>query len=220
MTLVNFRFLFIAVFTILSGCNSEKITTEPIEARSFPERNISEHVFTMNIEKLKDTIGSLFTINNQYGNKFLDYTFGYDYDLKNSVRHKAIFAFSAETKRKSIFGDKYFAKPNTENDVYIHCFSEVWLSKLYFSKGRPLEYRTPFIIKLSRADSLGLSTKLTIVAEKPRVLNGISNYNAHGPVVRETPVEPSSIEEYSILLYIASKLGDTTLLPLKVPADN
>ncbi|HMT75979.1 MAG TPA: hypothetical protein PKA77_18035 [Chitinophagaceae bacterium] len=218
MALTNFKSLLITVFVIHLGCNSEKITTEPIEPKPFPVKNTPEHVFKMNVEKLKDTITSFFDFENQFENKILDDIFCRYYDLTDSVAHRSLLSFYAETNQSPLFGKEYFAKPNTENDIYIHCYGEVWLSKLYFSKGRPLEYRTPFIIKLAKADSI--STKVTIVAENPRVLNGISHYTAHGPAARQTSVEPSSIEEYSILLFIASKLGDTTLLPLKVPRDN
>jgi hypothetical protein len=39
----------------------------------------------------------------------------------------------------------------------------------------------------------------------------------HGPMNIYTKVQPTTIEEYSLLLFIADKLGDGSLLPLKLP---
>jgi len=98
----------------------------------------------------------------------------------------------------------------------LHASGETWPSKLYFSGKHQLGYRTPFIIKLTKVGSS--STKVNIIAEDPKVINGISGYSAHGAVARETAVAPTTIEEYSILLFIASKLGDSSMLPIKLPA--
>lgn len=191
------------------------VSVEPMEERTLPVRNIAEHVFPFSIKQLRDTIAAVFSIQNQYDNRFLKPIF-YNYmgnDTSEEKRRQIIF--NAETKKKAMFGEKYFAKPNTTNDIYIHAFGETWFSRFYFSNGKPLETRTAFIVKL--VPQGGEATKVTVVAEHPTVLNGIVGFGVHAPIARETEVQPSSIEEYSLLLFIADKLGDKSLASLKIP---
>ncbi len=183
----------------------------------FPIKNIPEYTFHLGIERLRDTIAALFNFSNQYENKYLGPIFYYYiFEENESEKHKNAQFFNAETVKDSLFGRNYFSKPNTSNDIYIHDFNTAWPSKLYFSNGKPLKYRTDFIIKLSKVDLD--STKVVIIAEDPKVLNGIDGFGVHAPVARETAVRPSSIEEYSLLLFIADKLQEHNLLPLKLPS--
>ena len=198
--------------------SDESITTELIETKSLPIKNVPSHSFKISLDKLKDTITSLFNFENQYNNKYLNNIFYY-YPSKEDEkeRHKMFIDFQVETKTTALFGTNYYEKPNTSNDIYIHNFGTCWNSKLYFSKKKPLKYRTAFIIKLTKINDD--STKLFIEAEAPKVINGTIGLGAHGPIARETAVEPTTIEEYSILLFIADKLGDKSLIPLKLPTD-
>jgi len=194
------------------------ITIEPIEEKSFPVRNISEHTFKIPFNQIKDSIVAFFNFENQYKNKFIESIFYYYFPDNDSAKNNKHFvSFNAETKKdSSYFSKSYFSNANTSNDIYLRSYDGWWLSKLYFSKGKPLEYGTSFIIKLSKIDRN--STKVSIVAEDPIVINGIDGFGFHGPRGRETKVQPSSIEEYSLLLFIADKLGDKTLPPLKLPS--
>jgi hypothetical protein len=185
------------------------VTIEPIEEKPFRVKNLPEKVFHFNIHKLRDTVVALFDFKNQYDNKFLQPIF------YNKNVHQVIF--SAETTKDSLFSKSYFNDPATANDIYIHAFGETWLSKFYFSKGKPLRVRTAFIIKLSAQNDS--SVKVVVVAEKPKALNGISGFGFHGPIARETEVNSSTIEEYSLLLFIEDKLGDHGLTPLKLPGN-
>ena len=191
-------------------------TVDPIEIRPFPTKNIPEHTFNSGLDKLKDSIVSFFSSENQNNNKYLNNIF-YDFMNKDnqSEENKIFIPFQAETINTALFGKAHFSQPNSSNSIYLHNFGTPWPSKLYHSKDKPLRYRTAFIIELSTINDD--STKVSIIAEDPKILNGISSYGAHGAVARETKVGPTSIEEYSILLFIADKLGDKTLTPLKIP---
>jgi hypothetical protein len=193
--------------------------TEPIEEAPFPIRNIPEHVFPFGITQLRDTIIALFSIENQLDNKILTKTF-YDYmaEADTTEENKFSMPFNAETVKDSLFGRWYFSKQNTSNDIYIHNFGVAWPSRLYFSKGKPLQYRTAFIIKVFKATTD--STRVLIIAENTKVINGINGFGVHGPIARETSVDSSSIEEYSLLLFIADKLKENNLPPLKLPKRN
>jgi hypothetical protein len=192
--------------------------TEPIEKRKFPTKNIAKHTFKVNINILKDSIVAFFSIENQLENKFLKAVFfNYMSPDDKSEENKTSIIFNAETPKDSLFSRQYFCKPNTSNDIYLHDFGFTWFSKLYFSKGSPLNYRTAFIVKLAKLTDK--STVVTVRAEDPVVINGTAGFGVHGPIAKETQVQPSSIEEYTLLLFIADKLGDNGLLPLKLPVD-
>lgn len=210
----NLKNIFIFLAFITQGCKN----IDPIQSKPFPIKNNPTHNFKLSIDKLKDTITSMFSIENQIDNKILNNIFYYyskgDSET-NANRH--LITFETESSQDTLFSKDYFSKASTSNDIYLHDFNFSWLSKLYFSNGKPLEYRTPFIIKLLKINND--STTISVIAEDPKVLNGISGYGPHGPIARETVVEPTSIEEYSILLFIADKLGDKTLVPLKLPND-
>ena len=208
MTISLFRTFLLGITLMVSSCTSQL----PIEPKTFSNENVPEHDFHFGVSMLRDTIVSLFDFNNQYENKLLSNIF-YHY----SSDHLIPVTFNAETADNTVFGKDYFAKQNTNNDVYLHDFEEFWLSKLYFSGNKALEYRSTFIIKMTKVDTN--ITKVQIVAENPRVLNGTAAYGAHGAIARETSVQPTTIEEYALLLFIANKLGDSTMQPLKLPSD-
>ena len=191
--------------------SDDNTTTELIQTRLFTNKNIPEHVFNIESSKLKHTIISLFNIDNQLDNKFLSKIFYSEIpDGPNMTS-----SFLAESNKDKIFGKEYFLKPNTSEDIFLHNFREPWPSKFYFSQNHSLEYVANFIIRLNRID--GSSTKVSITADAPEVINGVLFFGVHGPVARYTSVLPTSIEEYTILEFIADKLGDKTLLPLRLP---
>jgi hypothetical protein len=194
------------------------ITTESIAPKTFSSRNKPEQTFHIKIQSLKDTIVSLFNFKNQFQNKYLNRVFYYYSENDREKHHKHDIFFNAETVKDSLFGSEYFRKPETTNDIYLHTFGESWPSKLYFSKGKPLRFTTAFIIKLTETDSN--TTKISISAENPTVFNGIIGFGVHAPIARETKVDPSTIEEYTLLLFIADKLGEKSLQPLLLPKDN
>ncbi|MBS1666254.1 MAG: hypothetical protein JST58_02655 [Bacteroidetes bacterium] len=206
-------------FQLAKQIEKNNITTEPIEPKQFSIRNDPEHIFNIGLEKIKDSIASLFNFENQYKNEILKpvFTF-YTWDEDSSEKHEMPIFFKAETTKDSIFSKCYFRNTNTKNDIYLFTMGNSWPSKLYFSKGKPLDYTTSFIIKLSAQSPS--STKVTIVAEEPIVFNGIKGFGVHAPIARETKVNSSTIEEYTLLLFIADKLGDKSLLPLLLPKDN
>jgi hypothetical protein len=202
----NCLIVFIYVVLFIQSCK----TTESVETRYFPVKNVPEHIFNITVDTLREKIVESFEFKNQTGNKILEDIF---YFVHEGQKH--LIFFSTETSKKPLFSIHYFSKPNTENDIYIHDFGNTWVSKLYFNNGKPMECRTAFIIKLSKVNDS--KTKVKIVAENPKVINGIVGYGPHGAIARETEVESSTIEEYALLLFIADKLGDKTLHPLKLP---
>ena len=182
------------------------VRIQPIEKKTFTTKNNPEHIFKLSGNALRDSIISFFKIENGPDeNKFLSNIF----HNTNMPVH-----FAAETNRDTIFSREYFSSQRASNDVFLTTFHDGWLSKFYYSGSHPLIYLSDFAVQLSKIDSI--TTRIKVVALNPEVINGMG-IGVHGPKYEYSQVEPTSIEEYSILLFIADKLGDKTLLPLKLP---
>lgn len=182
------------------------VKTEAIQERNFPIKNDTEHVFKINITALRDSIISFFKIENDPNeNNFLKKIF---YSSKRSI------LFSTETFKESGFGREYFSQAGNSNDIYLATFRSEWKSKLYFSKDHALDYLADFAFHLSKVDDN--FTNIKVIAINPEVING-EGLGAHGKMNEYATVHSTTIEEYSLLLFIADKLGDKTLSPLKLP---
>ena len=209
MPLFNYRILTSFLLLTIPGCSSQ----ESIQTNPFPNKNVPEHIFNINVNALKDTIIKAFRIGNeQEDNKYLRDIFWYYTDKEK--KYKMPIFFTAETNIDIVFSRSYFSKPNTSSDVFLEVFHEAWISEFYYSHNHPLSYTTNFAIKLSKIGSN--KTMVKVFALNPEVING-TGFGVHGPANIYTPAQPTTIEEYSLLLFIADKLGDTTLPPLKLP---
>jgi hypothetical protein len=184
---------------------------EPIKEYPFPIKNIPEHVFKLNINALKDTLLTFFKMENgPQENKFLREVFYFYYDTTEFAVY-----FSAESNKDTILSDEYFSQPNTSNDIYLHAYRATWISNFYYSDGRPIKYTADFVFKLTKIDEN--STDVKVVAISPEIVSGMG-LGVHGPMNIYTKAHPTTIEEYSLLLFVADNLDDTSLLPLKLPS--
>jgi hypothetical protein len=187
--------------------------TQVVEKKYFPTENIPEHIFNIKIAALKDSIIDFFKIENGSAeNKILSKIFYF-----NRHEERMSIFFSAETSKDTIFSKEYFSSPDNIEDLYLTSFHELWVSKLYYAQDHPLKYTADFALKLTAIDTN--TTRLKVIAIDPEVVNGMS-IGIHGPMNVYTKVQSTTIEEYAILLFIAEKLGDRALLPLKIPKDH
>ncbi len=190
------------------------VKTEPVKEKTFPIKNDTEHFFKIDITALRDSIISFFEIKNDpERNKFLSDIF-YRRDYYDDDTARSTILLSAESIKDSVFSGRYYSQTGTSNDVFLTVFHEAWESKLYYSKDYQLNYTTDFALQLSEVGNN--LTKVKVVALSPKVINGMS-LGAHGTMNEYAQVHPTTIEEYSLLLFIADKLGDKTLSPLKLP---
>ncbi|MCP4542364.1 MAG: hypothetical protein GY832_35020 [Chloroflexi bacterium] len=125
--------------------------------------------------------------------------------------------FFVETKDEASFGKRVFNDPANDNDLFLRRSGSSIASRTYFALDEPLPYETEFQIHL---EPIGTdSTQVTVVSLNPAVLKGVGGLGPHGYYPAEIAVEPSTIEEYTILLYIGHVLGDTSMPELKLPGD-
>ena len=60
------------------------------------------------------------------------------------------------------------------------------------------------------------NTLLKVKPEDLKVIKGVEGFTAHGFYSKEISVDPTTIEEYSLIYFIAEQLGDKTLRPLNL----
>ncbi len=198
----------LTITTTLLSCDNLK----RLETKELVETNPTEHIFNVPEDKLRQTILNSFTVPVQLNSHFLKssvFCFNVGFGNEN---HIMPVTFNPETSDNASFGKEHFEKPNTENDIYIHSFGQFWHSPIYYAGGEPLEYRTPFILTLEKMDEE--RTLLKVRPETPKVIKGVAGLTAHGFYSKEIEVKPTTVEEYSLILFIAEQLGDTTLRPL------
>ena len=183
-----------------------------LETKELVETNPTEHIFNAPVDKLRQTILDSFNEHKEINSPvYQSSIFYFNVDMGNG-EHKMTVSFNAETNGNAVFGKDHFEKPNTENDIYIHSFGQFWYSPIYYAGGEALEFRTPFILTLEKIDEE--RTLLKVRPETPTVIKGVAGLTAHGFYSKEIDVEPTTVEEYSLILFIAEQLGDTTLKPL------
>ena len=202
--------LIVVITTTLLSCDNLK----KLETKQLVLSNPTEHIFNIPVDKLRQTILDSFNEHKELDSPFYKSSiFYYNADIGDGKgEQKMLVSFNAETSENAIFGKKHFENPNYKNDIYIHSFGQFWYSPIYFAGGEPLEFRTPFILTLEELDDK--TTLLKVRAEQPKVLKGVEGLTAHGFYSKEVEVAPTSIEEYSIILFLAEQLGDTTLKQL------
>ncbi len=105
-----------------------------------------------------------------------------------------------------------------ENDAYLRTFIDYMDSKVYFKKNNPLKYTADFHIHL---DSLAPNkTRVTVITINPRIITGIKpgigdNFTFGSSNFKS--VQPSTIEEYEIILKIGKELGQQGMPPCNYP---
>jgi hypothetical protein len=111
-------------------------------------------------------------------------------------------------------------KAGNENDAYlVGMEAPVGESKVYFKNGQPLIYYADFHIHLT---AVGLQrTRVEIFTYDPNVVTGVDeSWSPHGPSFIGVKVDPTTVEEYQILLGIGAQLGTKDMPPLVTPGSD
>jgi hypothetical protein len=112
-----------------------------------------------------------------------------------------------------------FIQPNNKSDFCLMPLYYICKSKIYQRKnGDSLEYRAWFYLHLEKIEEK--KTKVSIRTLEPEVIIGRELFPSLPHLVRKDktlPVEPSTIEEYEILLKIGNLLGERDMPPIRLP---
>jgi hypothetical protein len=174
----------------------------------------TNHIFNMPVSKLKSSIIHCFSDREKVNSKeYNSLIFYYNVDLySNDNNTKMLVYFSTETSNNSLFSKDFFSTEGTDKDIYLHSHGQFWYSPIYYALGKQLEFRAQFRLRLIPLNEN--QTRLIVDIENPRVIKGIGGIGPHGFYSKEIKVKSTTIEEYSLIWYIASQIGDTTLKPL------
>lgn len=108
-------------------------------------------------------------------------------------------------------------KPGNENDAYLYGdISPIGESQVYFKNGQPLIYYADFHIHVTAVSPK--KTRVDISTYDSSVAVGVDeNWSPRGPSLIEVDVDPTTIEEYQLLLNIGKQLGAAEMPPLVLP---
>lgn len=183
-----------------------------IEVKQLPQKNPTTYVFDASLEQVRGTIVS--------GNESSIWDSPFQYEL-GGVQHNLDF-YVCEAKDEICLSsndkqvEEIFSKPENKNDVYLASDGHRIPSTLYYAVGKPLEFRADFHVHLEAKD--GNKTIVTIFPVEPAVYKGYGGLGLHGAILKkEIPVEPTTVEEYQLLRYIGSVLGETDMPEVVLP---
>ena len=181
---------------------------QPVQIKNTGEHQTS-HIFSLPISQMRNAIISAFQIDNQFNSKLLHSVFhnrlGFSETGKGESLNQVIF--KTETKTDTLFSKEYF-KVESKNNIYLHAFGEFWDSSVYYANNKPLEFGCEFAFSLDSMDSE--KTKVTVEVLHPRVINGTIGIGPHGYIAREVAVTPTTVEEATLLKYLATELHNTS----------
>ena len=189
---------------LLSFCISCDRDIHPIETSPLSQKNPTSYVFTRPVPEVREQILTALK-----DDKLMQ-------DFYSSFPTTPSFYFAVESREHAVFSERIFANRENHEDVYLHSFgTPICLSQVYFAGGKPLRYRAEFQLHLTAlADN---STKVTVTTHDPKVINGSKCCGLHGYVANDVAVEPTTIEEYKILLFVGRILGASDMPPLRLP---
>lgn len=119
---------------------------------------------------------------------------------------------------------KIFQNKGNQGDYYLSAslldFS-YGKSHNYFRDGEPLDYVVSFHLHLEVISES--KTRVTVIAIKPRVIEGEETWPSGPHFVRRLKylnAEPSTVEEYEILLEIGKRIGERSMPTIRYPPDH
>ena len=134
--------------------------------------------------------------------------------MREAGSNNPYLTFTLETADTALFGTKIFEQHGNTIDFYLHTYGHAIKSRSYFALGESLSYVATFGVSVITE---GQDTVVSIIAIDPSVLKGFGGIGPQGPYEAKVPVEPTTIEEYSLLLYIDNLLGVTDMPSLRLP---
>lgn len=164
--------------------------------KDLPKKNLTEYNFNTNIKLLYNVI--LTDLSPLFVQSAIDYKY-------EPGDYKELY--------------KIYLKRKCKYDIFIGLGQNFGYSKMYFSnEGDSLKYNVEFYLALDSLDSN--KTKVTIYTINPRIVIGRGLLPEPPHFVRRNiymSIEPTTIEEYEILLEIGKLTEEQNMPPLILP---
>jgi hypothetical protein len=158
----------------------------------------------------------------------IEYVFNTSIDSLYSVgsnQLKVDFTMILDSSHKSMAPDnieKLFLQPGNNHDLYLFPIYYLGKSKIYIREnGDSIFYRASFYLHLEKKDEK--RTQVIIKTIKPEIIVGKKLFPSLPHLIRgdrTIEVEPTTIEEYEILLEIGKLVGEKNMPPINLPEKN
>lgn len=177
--------------------------------KHFKEKNPTSYVFHAPIDQLRNLIVYDF---------FKDRSKKTDIDDFIEISRKQWDVGDANCSHNYEKVEKIFEKPGNKLDLYLSPVGSPIIShsKVYKKFWKSLEYFAEFQLHFEPINEA--ETKITVITYDPEVLYwGFEIFNTGHAYVNFKKVEPTTIEEFEILLRIGKLVGEKDMPPLKLP---
>ena len=202
------RYTYLLAVLLLNFCSACSSDIHTIKTKRLSEKNLTSYEFARPMSEVKKEVISAFDTE-----KVNPLTSEFHSSFSNMS-----FFFVVESKEDALFSKHIFESQENSDDLYLHSYGEpISSSAIYFGGGKPLRYRATFQLHLTALSQN--STKVSVITHNPTVINGSKCCGLHGYVSNDVPVEPTTIEEYKILLFVGRLLGTQDMPPLRLPED-
>jgi hypothetical protein len=183
-------YIFIPLLLIIFACEKVKIVEKHLD-----RRNGTEYIFNTTIDDLY---------------KILTKEQGFMQMLVITKDHLKIAPPEISNR---------FKKNDNKQDLFLWSLNDYCKSRIYYNeKGIPFDYWVSFYLHLEKIDEI--HTKVIITTIEPKIVIGHEFMPTPPHFVRKSKfmkVEPSTIEEYEILLEIGKLLGEKNMPCLSLP---
>jgi hypothetical protein len=220
---MSLRTLFFSIYTLLMlsiGVKAKAQDTveapKKVQQKILVHPNPTSYTFNLPLNVLRDTIFKMFDISSQWNDPILMRIFYFRFPEDDPKIMQA--DFSASVYSDPGFGDVYFKEPGTRDDIFLFDMANYWKSPIYHSNGEPFEFTSSYAIQLKAIDKN--TTRITIKSIGSEIVNGTLCCNPHSPsghYSNTQSISPTSVEEYTLILFIAEKLGIKGLPSLELP---
>ena len=199
-----------ALFAITLAAVSCSHGVSRIQTRSLPASNPTTYSFPLPLEEVRTRALQAFSIEHQVQQPI----FGHSTPASHLES-----VFAAECATNAVFGPDLFREPANTNDIFLHTFHTPFvISSVYHGKHGGLPFIASFRLHLADA---GSNTTVSVIAYQTQVINGTKfGFGPCGPGQGWNcqSVAPTTVEEYSILLYLGRYLGITNMPAVIFPA--
>jgi hypothetical protein len=180
-----------------------------VKAHSLPRPNPTSYVFPFPIAKVRESAFEAFSMENQIAKPIFNHS---------SPTFPLTWTLTAESADNAVFGESVFRDPANDQDIYLHSFhSPFVIYPVYFGRQGGLPFIATFHLHLAGSDS---NTIVSVTASNAEVINGTRlGFGPCGPgqANNYVKVQPTTVEEYSILRYLGVCLGITNMPGVVVP---
>lgn len=179
-----------------------------INKKELPKRNPTTYIFNEKEESIRDILRNLW-LGPEYFSPDIKPEPHFD-KLSLQDSHYAV----SEARRRN----KSYDNPIGKNDVFYYCWGPIAKSRVYYSeKGLPLDYLAGFHLHLTAIEAK--KTKVEVFTYFSKVINGKTSGlgDPHGPHNIYTDVDPTTIEEYQLLLRLGEILKEKNMPELILP---